>query len=374
MKFRDIIGQEDIKKYLLSTVRENRVSHAQLFYGPPSSGKLSLAVAYAQYVCCTNKSEFDSCGECPSCKKYGKLIHPDLHFVFPVVSATGKASISDTYIEQWRTMFLSNPYLTLNEWLYCIGAENKQGSIYAEEAREILHKLNLKTFEADYKVMIIWLPERMNNSTANKLLKMLEEPPDKTLFILVADNHEEIIPTILSRTQPVKIPRIDSKSLSDVLLSKFEISEAEALEICHMSEGNYLEAINHINTSEEFIYFFDKFVSLMRHAYSKNIYELVKWVSEIAPTGREKQKSLMDYSLRMVRGNFIINSKVPEMSFLVKKEMEFSTRFSAYITTNNVEKISDAFEKAAYHIERNGNARIVLTDLFFNLIVLLKAR
>ncbi|HOY37673.1 MAG: DNA polymerase III subunit delta [Bacteroidales bacterium] len=374
MKFQEIIGQEEVKKYLIQTVTENRVSHAQLFYGPPSSGKLALAVAYAQYICCANKSATDSCGECASCRKYAKLIHPDLHFVFPVISAQGKSSISDTYIESWRLNFLSNPYITLNEWLECIGAENKQGSIYAEEAREILHKLNLKTFEAEYKVMIIWLPERMNNSTANKLLKMLEEPPDKTLFVLVADNHEEILPTILSRTLPVKIPRIDNKSLSEALVSKFGINTSEAREICNMSEGNYLEAVNHINTSEELVFYFEKFVALMRQAYSRNIYDLVKWVGEIAGTGREKQKSLMEYSLRMIRGNFLINNSLPEMSFLVKRERDFSERFSAYITPNNVEKIAEAFEKAAYHIERNGNARIILTDLCFTMMALLKAR
>ncbi len=369
MLFSEIIGQQEIKRHLIQTVRENRVSHAQLFYGPPGSGKLAIAIAYAQYLCCTGNKNDDACGTCPSCRKYQKLIHPDLHFVFPVISVSGKANVSDSYIEIWRSQVLANPYFSLNMWLDALGAENKQGSIYTEEAREIIRKLNLKTFEAEFKVMIIWLPERMNNTTANKLLKILEEPPDKTLFILVADNHEDIISTILSRAQPVKIPRIDTGSLSHALIEKFGITDSEANEICRLSQGNYLEALNHISTSDEFDYFFDKFTSLMRLSYSRNVAELTKWVSDLAQLSREKQKSFMEYALRMIRGSFMIRNHFDDISLLIRKESEFSQKFSAFITPANIEGIADEFDKAAYHIERNGNARIILTDLGFRMMV-----
>lgn len=372
MLFSEVIGQQTVKQQLIQTVKENRVSHAQLFYGPQGSGKLALAIAYAQYISCTGKKTDDSCGNCPSCHKYSRLVHPDLHFVFPVISGQGKASVSDSYIDAWREMVLKNPYFNLNMWLNHIGAENKQGSIMADEAREIIRKLSLKTFEAEYKVMIVWLPERMNNAAANKLLKILEEPPDKTLFILVADTHEDVLPTILSRAQPRKIPAIDSESLSAWLMKQFGVDQAEAIDVCRMSAGNYFEACNHIDASNDFTFNFNNFVALMRLAYAKNVGDMVKWVSNMAGIGREKQKEFIEYALRMLRGNFLMNSKLPDLSFLVQQEVDFSKKFSAFITNNNVEAIANELDKAAYHIERNGNPKIVFTDLAFTLMVLLR--
>ena len=368
MLFRNIIGQEKVKERLARSIHEARISHAQLFFGEEGSGALPLAMSYAQMLLCTNKQKADSCGQCSSCVKSEKLVHPDIHFVYPI-ALQKDVRISTHAVAEWRTAVLENPYLNLSDWFVHLSAENKQPVIGVEESAEILRKLQLTTYEGEFKVMIIWLPERMNNTTANKLLKILEEPPDKTLFILVADNHEDIISTILSRAQPVKIPRIDTGSLSHALIEKFGITDSEANEICRLSQGNYLEALNHISTSDEFDYFFDKFTSLMRLSYSRNVAELTKWVSDLAQLSREKQKSFMEYALRMIRGSFMIRNHFDDISLLIRKESEFSQKFSAFITPGNIEGIADEFDKAAYHIERNGNARIILTDLGFRMMV-----
>jgi DNA polymerase-3 subunit delta' len=211
MLFSEIIGQENTKKQLIDSVQTSRMSHAQLFSGPEGSGSLPLAIAYAQYVSCTQQGADDSCGVCPSCRKYNKLAHPDLHFVFPVATTDKVKSkpVSDLFLPEWRDILLTNPYFSFNQWLEHIGVDNKQGLIGTEEAGEIIRKLTLKTYESDYKVMVIWMPEKMNDSSANKLLKMIEEPPLKTLFLLVSEHPEQIITTIISRTQLVKVPRID---------------------------------------------------------------------------------------------------------------------------------------------------------------------
>jgi DNA polymerase-3 subunit delta' len=374
MKFSEIIGHEALKKRLINNVKEQRVSHAQLFYGPSGTGKLALALAYAQYVSCVNKQENDSCGECPSCKKYQKLIHPDLHFVFPVVSQQGKLSISDSYIAKWREKILDNPYFTYESWLDFIGAENKQGSIYKDEAKEVLHKLNLKTFEAEFKVMIIWLPEKMNQTVANKLLKIIEEPPQKTLFILVSDHREEILQTIISRTQPVKVARLKDEDIIKALCekTKIEINHAEA--ISKLSGGNFILALSHVKASESRKRNFDFFVKLMRLAYQRNVLELLKWVKDISDEGREKQKAFLSYCLVMLRENFIMGQGVDNLNMMLTDESDFAQKFSAFITSNNIFDLVDAFEKAHYHIVRNVSARMVFTDLFFIIMDLLRKK
>ena len=220
MLFSEIVGQENLKDQLVRTVRENRISHARMFLGPEGSGCLPLAIAYSQYVNCTDRGENEPCGKCLSCVKFKKLAHPDLHFVFPVVKpGGGKAAVSDMFIKEWREAVIANPYITYNQWLEVMGGDNKQGGIFVDESKEILNKLSFKTYEADYKIMIIWLAEKMNQQTANKLLKILEEPPEKTLFLLIAESADQILPTILSRTQITRIPKIDTQSLVDYLIA-----------------------------------------------------------------------------------------------------------------------------------------------------------
>ncbi|MEA3445768.1 MAG: DNA polymerase III subunit delta' [Bacteroidota bacterium] len=373
MQFKKIIGQEKVKQHLIRSVKENRVSHAQLFTGASGVGKLALALAYAQYVNCTNRQENDSCGTCLSCKKMEKLIHPDLHFIFPVVSSTKHDKpVSDNYIAQWREILLLSPYITLQQWLNFIGSENKQGLISKNESSQIIRKLNLKSFESEYKVVIIWQAGKMNQVSANKLLKMIEEPPDKTLFLLVCENQEQLLKTILSRTQIISIPQIDNENLQKHLVWNFDVSEEKAQSIVKLSRGSFIEAQNQINTSEEEQFNFDNFTNWMRLCYKKDVISINNWVDEISRIGREKQKSLLAYSLIMIRESFMLNQKQDDISFLANEENDFAAKFSPFINERNTAKIYEEINKAHYHIERNGYAKLIFMDMSLNMIKLLK--
>ncbi|MBE9469590.1 MAG: DNA polymerase III subunit delta [Bacteroidetes bacterium] len=374
MLFTEIIGQENTKQKLIQTVKDGRISHAQLFLGPEGCGKLALAIAYAQYISCENRGEHDSCGECASCKKYQKLIHPDLHFVFPVATTKSgnQKPISDDFISEWRKSILDNPYIKLNQWFATIGVENKQGSIYSQESGQIIRKMNLKTFESEYKTMIIWMPEKMNISAANKLLKMIEEPPAKTLFLLVSENAGKIIQTIQSRTQNVKIPKIDDENLSNALKNKFKIDENKISDIVHLSNGDYAKAVEVINSDEENRKNLNYFTSLTRLCYKADVIGIVKFVETISKIGREKQKNFLSYSLRMMRENFILNKNKPEITYLTTEENKFSQNFNTFVNDRNIMRITKELNQAFLHVERNGNSKIIFLDLSLKLIMLLK--
>ncbi|HOS84065.1 MAG TPA: DNA polymerase III subunit delta' [Bacteroidales bacterium] len=375
MLFSEIIGQTQIKQELLETVRNNRISHALLFYGPEGSGKLSLAIAYAQYINCEQKGEKDSCGVCPSCLKYNKLQHPDLHFVFPVATNTKvkKDPVSDNFIAEWREIFLQQPYMSLDMWLAHIGVENKQGSIQREESREIMRKLNLKTYEAEYKVMIIWMAEKMNETCANKLLKILEEPPAKTLFVLISEHTEDLMATILSRTQIIRIPKIDDESMRQKLASDFSVSGEDLETLVHNANGNYFKAFELMSFENSNSDFFNYFTQIMRLAYAKNLPELSTISETMAGIGREKQKGFFEYALKMLRENFILNQKKQEIVYLYKKEKDFSEKFHSFINERNIAQLTKEFNEAHYHIERNGNAKIIFFDLFIKIMMLLRS-
>lgn len=376
MQFKDIIGQESIKKRLIDSVNKQRISHAQLFLGSEGNGKLGLAIAYAQYICCKNKQEGDSCGKCTSCIKYSKLVHPDLHFVFPVVKSPKiKKPVSDEYITQWRGFILDSPYHRYNDWLKIIASENQQGGIFTDESQSIIRKLNLKTFEAEYKIMIIWMPEKMNAFASNKLLKMIEEPPQKTLFILVAASSEEIIPTILSRTQLLKIPKIDNQNLSEAIKAKFDIGDEQAELITRIANGDYIKAMEAINENEDTQKNFDRFTSLMRLCYGYKVIDAMAWVDELAKEGRERQKNFLIYALRLLRENFVLNKfaeNANQLTYLTQKEFEFSKKFATFINERNIFNLVDEFNKAHYHIGRNANGKIVLFDLSLQIMRLLR--
>ncbi|MDK2978716.1 MAG: polymerase subunit delta [Bacteroidales bacterium] len=374
MQFKEVVGHPKIKEQLIYTVEENRISHAQLFLGPEGSGNLALAIAYAQYIACTNKQGNDSCGVCPSCQKFKKLIHPDLHFVFPVnTSKTIKKNpVSDDYITQWRTALIENPYINQDKWYEIIEIENKQGVISKNESYEILRKLNLKTFESEYKFMIIWLPEKMNTYAANKLLKFIEEPPEKTLFFLVSENSEQIIPTILSRTQLIKIPKIDNDSLYSALCDRLGVKPDKALDITHLANGNYFEALNLAHAGDEDYENLERFKSLMRLAYSQKIVEIIDWVDEIARIGREKQKGFLTYSLRLLRENFMLNLKRKEIVYLTQKEYIFSENFSQFIHQGNVRKLYEVFNRAYADIGMNAYNKIVFLDVALKIVKLIR--
>ncbi len=372
MKFERIIGQEEIKQKLIQSYKTNRVSHSYLFFGTIGSGKLGLAIAFAQYLSCTNKQENDSCGVCLSCKKYEKLIHPDLHFVFPVISESGKKKISDSFIQEWREMILDDVYFSYNEWMHHLGSENKQGLISVEESTEILRKLNLKSFESDYKIMIIWLPEKMHISCANKLLKILEEPPQKTVFILVSDEREAVLPTILSRAQPVKILGISDDEMQKFLIEKYKLNSETVADIVKISNGSFIEAKQQILSDEENKFNFQQFVSFMRLAYSRNVAEALIWAETMAKIGREPQKNFLKYCNILLRENFAYNFKNKNIYYLTKEEEDFATKFSKFITSENVDKISKVFDEAHFHIERNGAAKIIFTDICFLVMRLIR--
>lgn len=384
MLFSQIIGQEEAKSRLISTVKEQRIPHAYLFKSTEGVGELALAIAYAQYVCCENRGENDSCGKCPSCVKFAKLSHPDLHFVFPIIKPKGQAtSVCDDFISDFREIFIENPYFSIEQWFLKISGDAKQGMIYANESQEIIRKLSLKTYESEYKTMIIWLPERMNETCANKLLKILEEPPEKTLFLLVSNKPDEIITTILSRAQHFNIPNLNTNEIITAILSNqdYEITEVDALNIARIANGSYLKAMNLLNEGSEQKQNFERFVQVMRQAWqvgNRKDYNALKtlrrWSDDMAAAnvGRERQKMFLSYAQHMIRENYIYNLQNQELIYLSQDENNFATNFSPFINERNVEDLMAEFSLAERHIEQNVNAKMVFFDLVLKIIVLLK--
>ena len=374
MLFKDIAGQPDIKNKLINSVRSGRISHAQLFLGPEGCGNLPMAVAFARYIDCLDRGENDSCGVCSSCTKYNKLIHPDLHFVYPVNSGKKelKHPVSDDFVSEWREILLQDPYFIENQWYEFIGIENKQGFIGIHESHQIIRKLQLKSFESERKIMIIWLPERMNQSSANKLLKMIEEPPGETYFIMVSESTKNMLPTILSRLQVVRFSRISDEDMKTALKKKFDLPENKINNLIRLSNGNYHKVLEIINSSEEISFFLDKFASLMRLAYDNNISGLVKLVDELHELGREKLKLFIDYSLKMIRENFVMNFKHEEMIYLSSEERDFSNKFHLYVHSKSAQDIYKLLNQASGDIESNAYSRIVLLDIGLQLNKMLK--
>lgn len=363
MLFKEVIGHKEIKKRLITSLKTGRISHAQLFAGDSGYGSFALALAFAQYIFCTGDKQEDSCGECPSCKKMQKLIHPDLHFVFPVVRKA-KSPTSDEYINEWRKLVNENYYFNLEDWYSAMGVEdNAQAAIYTEESGNILRKLNLKSFESDYKIMIIWLPEKMNPECSNKLLKIIEEPYDKTLFLMVSEHPEQIINTIQSRTQRINIPPLEKTQIKQHLIAEKSINEKKADEYAHVASGNWHKALRLLNETDEQIYNQERFASLMRLCWERKMLPVNEWVSEMASIGRERQKNFLTHALRMVRENFVRNFYIDTLNYMTEREKNFSVKFSPYVHEGNVIQLSEEFEKAYNDISRNGNAKIIFTDL-----------
>jgi DNA polymerase III subunit delta' len=366
MKFSEIAGQKDIIGKLLSSVRSERVSHAQLFAGPEGCGGLALALAYAQYVSCENRSPHDSCGICKSCVKYEKLIHPDLHFVFPVIKdKKSNDPVSDNYIAQWRVFAKQTPYAGMNKWLASIEVGNAQGLIFATEASEIVKKLSLKAFESDFKIMIIWLPEKMHLSTANKLLKLVEEPPEKTLFILVSEEPDKVVPTLFSRCQLIKIPSMNSADISGYLVEKLHVHKSKADDISRIAGGNIDRAIELCEDEDSSLINLERFKNLMRYAWKRDILSLTGWSEEMSAIGREPQKSFISFSLRLIRENLMLTlgQMKNRLVFMTDDEAEFSSKFHPFISQENIYSLADEMNLAYAHIEANGNSRIVFLDL-----------
>lgn len=364
MLFNDIAGQQVVKSKLIRSVNEGRISHAQLFLGPQGSGSLALAVAYAQYITCENKQAEDSCSECASCVKYNKLVHPDLHFVYPI-ALSKDVRVSSHKAMEWREAFLDNPYITLFGWFETLEAENKQAVIGADESAEILRKLSLTTYEAEYKIIIIWQAEKMNPSAANKLLKILEEPPEKTLFLLVCENEDQLLRTIVSRTQLVKINKIDDGELLNTLVEQHGLDRDTAENICRLSDGNYAEALSLINENENAGQNLASFQNLMRASIKFDPKAVMTWIDEIATAGRERQKNFLLYALRIMRESLILNHGDENLVKLGDEEIGFVKKFSPFIHKNNIERFIDELSSAHFHMERNANPKILFMDLAF---------
>ncbi|MDO4164647.1 MAG: DNA polymerase III subunit [Bacteroides sp.] len=372
--FKDVIGQSAAKQRLVQEVQEGRIPHAQLFCGPTGAGKLPLALAYARYISCPHRTPTDACGTCPSCVKWEKLVHPDVHFVFPIVNKakSPKVSVCNDFLPQWRQQLLSSPYFYLNHWLEDMDAENKQAQIFAQESDEIIRKLSLKSSEGGYKVTIVWQPEKMNLVCANKLLKLLEEPPAQTIFLLVSEAPEMILPTILSRTQRFNIHRIGEDDMAEALQQKYGVQPRDSQTIAHLANGDFVKALETIHLNEENELFFELFVSLMRLAYQRKIREMKQWSEQLAALGRERQKDFLTYCQRMIRENFIYNFHCKDMNYLTLQEQNFSTRFAPFVNERNVMGIMNELSEAQIHIEQNVNARMVFFDFSLKMIVLLK--
>lgn len=373
MYFKDIIGQENIKRRLIEESKEGRIPHAQLLTGPEGCGKMPLAIAYARYICCSHPGESDACGICPSCKMFNKLTHPDLHFVFPVVKKKGKDTIvCDDYISEWRNFILKNPYFSFNAWLNEMGAENQQAIIYSKESNEIIRKLSLKSSQGGYKVMIIWQAEKMNVECANKLLKLLEEPPEKTVFLLTTENPDMLLQTIQSRAQRINIPKIDNESIFKTLVvPPFGLGEEDARDIAHISNGNFIKTLESISINEQSQIYLDYFMRLMRLCYQRKVRDMKQWSEEVAGWGRERQKAFLIYCQRMIRENFMLNFHQSELNYLTGSERNFSSRFAPFVNEGNIIGIMNELSEAQSHIEQNVNPKMVFFDFSLKMIVLL---
>ncbi len=388
MQFKDVIGQEEVKAKLRAAVQEGRIPHAQLFYGAPGSGNFALALAYAQYINCPHRTAEDSCGVCPTCLQYSKLQHPDLHFAYPLVASR---TVCDTYFKKFRKLCLEKPYFDLTDWYKVLDVKNQQGRIYDEESSEIMRKLSLKAFGNGYKVMIIWQADKMGAECSNKLLKLLEEPPEGTVFILVTEHTDMLLSTILSRVQQVCVPRLSDEEVAAALVERIGVSAEEAAYLARVSNGNFVEARRAIEEKEEEVVGmvkrtdFGDFKDLMRNAYTIGLLKdaqkkynalaaLREWSRQMAALGRETDKTFLQYAQRQVRENYIYNLQQPVLNYQSDEEAEFSQRFAPFIHSGNVEEIMNELDKAERQITQNARADVVLFDLCLQMIVLLKRK
>lgn len=373
MLFNAIIGQQEVKKRLIRSVHENRVSHAQLFLGGEGSGKLALAVAYAQYICCSDKKEDDSCGVCPSCVKFEKLIHPDLHFLLPF-AANKDNPLCDAFLPEWRTLFMDKEgYIGLAEWYASIEMGQKQGFINTDACNEAIRILSFMPYESEYKIMLIWMIEKLYHAAAPKLLKILEEPPDKTLFLLVSEKYEQVIPTILSRTQLIKVPALKDKDIVQSLVARYELTPKRAIEIARLAGGNFCEATRLAeNPGESFD--FTEFRNWMRMCFKGDITELVSWSENFSKNGREAHKKFLLNALCLFRESLVLNSGNNEMLVSVAEERKFLNGFAPFINAKNAPVIIEEFDQAIFHVERNANPKIMFLDLALKMTALFKMK
>lgn len=376
MNWSEVIGQEDIKQKLTSMVDDEHVPHAMILCGPYGCGKMAMAMAMASYLLTEGSVRINpQFNKANSEAMLGQWEHPDLHFSFPTIKRTGMSAdhqpVSGDYAKEWRQMLMQGPYFNISQWMDYMDAANQQAIITGAESDELARKLSLKSSLGGYKVAVIWLPERMNLTSANKLLKLLEEPPHQTIFIMASEEPEKLLDTIKSRTQRIDMKRLTNKDICDALVQLRGIDEAAAQRIARLANGNWMNALDALNTSNENRQFFDMFTMLMRLAYTRNIKELKKWSEAVAAYGREKQRRMLVYFIGQVRENFMYNFRNPELTYMTVEEENFSKKFSPFINELNVIEISELMERANRDIGQNANAKIVMFDMALKMIVLL---
>ena len=381
MLLKDIIGQQAVKRELCRSVQEGKIPHALLLSGSAGVGKLPLALAFAQYVACKHRTDTDACGVCPTCLQYSKLQHPDLHFAFPIVKVDKGAEVCDDYLNDFREMVRSNPYCDPDDWTMAMGAEKKQSLIYEKESSEIQRKLSLKSFADGYKVMIVWQPEKMHIACANKLLKLLEEPPEMTLFLFVSEHPEQLLPTIISRLRPLPIPRLTDEEIVEALTRQGVVSNPQqAHDVARLAGGSYREALRILDAEDRDKQLFAEFQELMRNAWLVGVrknYEALQKLNEWSMTmakesSRERQCAFLQFAQRLIRENFIYNYGEPALNYETSDEQQFSVKFAPFINERNIEELTEQFARAEAQIMQNANARMVLFDLCLQCIVLIK--
>ncbi len=372
MKFSDIPAHENIKERLRALVDSDRIPHALLLAGTPGIGKFAMARALAQYIHCENRVNGDSCGVCPACIQHQSFNHIDTYFSFPVLKGGKSTAVSDDYISEWREFLTDNRFMNFENWLALLNNPNGQPKMYVEESSELIRKLNFTSHSAKYKIILMWLPERMNAECANKLLKLIEEPHHDTLFIMVSNSPEEILPTIFSRTQMIEMRRLSDEVIAGYLMENYSIGERDAAAIAHLAEGSILNAEKQLSMNDEQRRYLDLFMQLMRLAYQRKVADLRKWSVEVAGLGREQEMRFMEYCSRLIRENFIYNLHVGDLVYLNNDEFNFSKKFAPFINERNVLKLDKAINDAMTDIAGNGNAKIILFDLAVKVILLLK--
>lgn len=379
MQFSEILGQEHLKNHLTQSADNGRIPHAQLFVGPEGSGTLAMAIAYAQYLLCGNKNSENTNGNASCNLKFENLSHPDLHFAFPVAvtDKVKKNPVSDHFMAEWRQLVKEQPYGNLFDWYRLLGIENKQGQMGVDEALNIVKALSLKSYEGGYKIMVIWMAEKMNASAANKLLKLIEEPPSKTVFILITEDAGQILSTIRSRCQILNFPPLADHVIKEALQKKYDLDDASATKIAIQSNGNFNKACDLVYHDSEDIQFEEWFVFWVRSAFKAKgnksaIHDLISWSDEISKTGRETQKQFLLFCIDFFRQALLMNYNANQLVYLEPKTKSFKLEnFAPFIHEGNIMDISQELQDAIYHIERNGNSKIILTDLSIKLTRLL---
>lgn len=376
MQFKDIPAHNNVKGRLIALADNGHIPHALLLEGSAGTGKLALARAFVQYIHCTGRQpgDTDSCGACPSCIQHAAMGHIDTHYVFPVVKLEKMTSapVSDDFLPQWKDYLTDRRFMDFSAWVDTFDKKNAQPITYAAESGALLRKLSFAAHGSKYKAVIWWLPEKMNEEAANKILKMLEEPWEDTLFIMVSDSPGELLPTIYSRVQRISTGRVADNIIAAILQQERGVGTEDAMAIAHIADGSVTAALRSLNSRSDESDFFSMFVHLMRQAYMRNISDLKEWGANLAGLGREKEVKFYEYAVRLIRENFIYNFNLPQLNYLNSSESAFSTKFARFITERNVEKLIEVFEKARIDIAGNANGKIVNLDVAIKVILLLK--